>query len=72
MFNFFSRKWRYKRNLIYYVIPYVNIRTIVTNTNNIVIDVRNENEYKIMHIKNSVNIPVKKIIEILYKKYYHY
>lgn len=57
------------RNLIYSVIPYNSIRNDVTNSNNIVIDVRDENEYNAMHILNSVNIPVRKILsnEKMYK-----
>ena len=71
MFNFFCRKSRnvMYRNLIYSVIPYNSIRNDVTNSNNIVIDVRDENEYNAMHILNSVNIPVRKILsnEMMYK-----
>ena len=61
MFNFFLRRNRYAPNLKYRVIQYEKLRQEVTNLNNIIIDVRDENEYNIMHIVNSVNIPVNKL-----------
>lgn len=61
MFNFFCRKSKFNRNLIYTILPFEKIKEVVMNMNNIVIDVRDENEYNIMHIQNSVNIPVNKI-----------
>ena len=51
MFNFFCRKSRFNRNLIYTILPFEIIKEVVMNMNNIVIDVRDENEYNIMHIQ---------------------
>lgn len=64
MFNFFSmRRNRCRsRNLIYNLVPYDKVRDMIFNNDeNILIDVREKNEYDIMHVVNAVNIPVSKI-----------
>lgn len=60
MFNFFMNKnRRYNRNLIYNMIYGDELRSCVLDTEkNIVIDVRNENEYNSIHVQNAINIPV--------------
>ncbi len=59
MFNFFFRRSRQNRNLIYNIISNNDIRDMVNNPNNILIDVRSKKEYDTMHIINSVNIPLE-------------
>lgn len=63
MFNFFclNKRRRNVRSLMYNLVNYEEARNIIENPNNIVIDVRNPNEYSTMHIKNAVNIPVQNI-----------
>jgi len=62
MFNFLRRKKfnrnNRNRNLNYKLISFEKAKEIINNEENIVIDVRTEKEYNVMHIKNSVNIPV--------------
>lgn len=63
MFNFFGvRKSRCNnRNLIYNLVSYEKVREMIFDNNNILIDVRSNNEYNIMHVLNAVNIPVSKL-----------
>lgn len=62
MFNFFGfRRSRQCRSLIYNLVGYEKIREMIYDEKNILIDVRTNNEYNIMHIVNAVNIPVSKL-----------
>lgn len=62
MFNFFMRKNRvYNRNLIYNMLYSNDLKLAIENSNNILIDVRNPNEYNTMHVKNAVNIPLQNL-----------
>lgn len=62
MFNFFSSKnKKYNRNLIYNLISYEDARNMINDNGNVLIDVRTKKEYDLMHIINSINIPVEKI-----------
>lgn len=63
MFNFFMRKRnRCFRNLLYTLLPFEKIRTMIFDIENyILLDVRTKNEYDFMHIVNAVNIPVAKL-----------
>ncbi len=69
MFNFFMSKRNRcrRRSLIYTLIPYDRVRNIILNDcsenngNSILIDLREKREYDVMHIVNSINIPVAKL-----------
>ncbi len=67
MFNFFMPKRnRYRRRcLIYNLLPYDKVRNIILNNcsngDSILIDLREKREYDVMHVVNSVNIPVAKL-----------
>ena len=63
MFNFFGlrRSRCNNRNLIYNLVGYEKVREMIFDQNNILIDVRSNNEYNIMHVVNAVNIPVSKL-----------
>ncbi len=63
MFNFFGlrRSRCNSRNLIYNLVSYEKVRDMILDKENILIDVRSNNEYNIMHVVNAVNIPVSKL-----------
>lgn len=65
MFNFFmhrnNRFNRFNRNMVYTLVSYDQIKSMILDSEYILIDVRTQSEYNFMHIINSVNIPVEKI-----------
>ena len=65
MFNFFmhrnNRFNRFNRNMVYTLVSYDQIKSMILDSEYILIDVRTQREYNFMHIINSVNIPVEKI-----------
>lgn len=62
MFNFFGfKRSRRSRSLIYNLVGYEKIRSMILDNNNILIDVRNKTEYDNMHVVNAVNIPISKL-----------
>lgn len=56
----------YNVRCIYNVLEGDMIKRFVENTNNIVLDVRQEDEFESMHIKNAINIPVNNIDSTIY------
>lgn len=66
MFNFFKNRKiiRNNRKLSYTLVSSKTAREMILNNEVILIDVRNENEYNSMHIRNAINIPVKNISNI--------
>ena len=69
MFNFFGlrRSRCNNRNLIYNLVGYEKVREMIFDQNNILIDVRSNNEYNIMHVVNAVNNgcdTVEKVAEV--------
>ncbi len=78
MFSLNKIAWNIKRMLgvnnqngynvrcIYKVLEGDMIKQFIENTQNIVLDVRQEDEFDSMHIKNAMNIPVNKIDSTIY------
>lgn len=65
MFNFFRKNtWygvRNSRKMVYTLIPSNKAKEMIENKEALLIDVRSEKEYEIMHIINSINISVDEI-----------
>ncbi len=69
MFNFFMSKRNRcrRRSLIYTLLPYDRVRNIILNDcskndgDSVLIDLREKREYDVMHVVNSINIPVAKL-----------
>ena len=47
--------------MVYTLVSYDQIKSMILDSEYILIDVRTQSEYNFMHIINSVNIPVEKI-----------
>jgi rhodanese-related sulfurtransferase len=67
MFNFFyrlnnkfkSKNYSNRYYRCYYTITDKNkLYTFLNDVNNFILDVRTHQEYKIMHVKNAINIPI--------------
>ena len=56
----------YNVRCIYKVLNPEEIKQFIENRENIILDVREEDEYKSMHVKNAINIPVNKIDSSIY------
>ena len=52
-----------QNKMIYNLVPLKRAREMIENNEVLLIDVRSENEYEMMHIKNAISIPVNKIEE---------
>ena len=63
MFNFFMpRRSRMCRNMIYTLLPFDKIQSMILDTSSyVLIDVRTKSEYDFMHVINAINIPVAKL-----------
>lgn len=57
---------RYNVRCVYKVLKGEEIKMFVENAGNVVLDVREEDEYNGMHVKNAINIPVNKIDSSIY------
>ena len=57
---------RYNVRCTYKVLNEDEIKNFVENTENFVLDVRDEDEFSNMHIKNAINIPANKIDSGIY------
>ena len=52
-----------QNKMIYNLVPLKRAREMIENNEVVLIDVRSENEYEMMHIKNAISMPVNKIEE---------
>lgn len=63
--NNFFKKFSYMNrsgyNLVYKLVSFEQAKEMIENEEVILIDVRSENEYNIMHLKNAISIPVSDI-----------
>lgn len=63
--NNFFKKFTYlnrsRASLVYKLISFEQAKEMIENQSAVVIDVRSENEFNIMHLKNAINIPVTEI-----------
>ena len=59
---------RYNVRCIYQVLNESQIRAFVGNSQNVILDVRDEEEFESMHIARAINIPVKEIDSTIYNK----
>ncbi|MDO4282913.1 MAG: rhodanese-like domain-containing protein [Clostridia bacterium] len=63
--NGFLKKFTYSNrsgyNLTYKLVSFEQAKEMIENESVVLIDVRSENEYNIMHLKNAINIPVTDI-----------
>ncbi len=57
----YSSRSRNASRCIYNLVPFEQARNMIETGNVFLIDVRTQNEYEFMHIKNAVNIPVDEI-----------
>ena len=57
MFNFFmARRNRMCRNMIYTLLPFDKIQSMILDTNSyVLIDVRTKSEYDFMHVINAIS-----------------
>lgn len=61
IFKKFTYSNRSACNLSYKLISFDEAKNMIENDSVILIDVRSESEYNIMHLKNAINIPVADI-----------
>ena len=52
---------RYRSSMNYKLISFDQAKDMIEKNNIVLIDVRTQNEYDLMHIKNAINIPVNEI-----------
>lgn len=56
-----SNPARVRNQMNYKLIPFEQAQDMIEKNSVILIDVRTQNEYELMHIKNAINIPVNEI-----------
>lgn len=61
IFKKFTYSNRSSCNLMYKLISFEQAKEMIENGSVVLIDVRSESEYNIMHLKNAINIPVSEI-----------
>ena len=52
-----------QNKMIYNLVPLKRAREMIENNEVVLIDVRSENEYEMMHIKRAIRMPINKIEE---------